>query len=257
VLWLCLGFRVVYAAVEWVWGFWAVTRLVWCRGADVFASLFCCIPFSSPTSISVLKSTKPLHAQSTNPNACAPQHQVVEFLHDQALQSDGVDGFKLVGAAVSDQRNMLSTIMEQGGALCFGFCTDVRSALRGCLINAALAGCLPRRSPAAAKPQPATRTHAPTPTPATAATAEGIDEILEEDEDQEDLVTHQGARRLAAGVRRAPGSLAVASGAHAGRYNAFARGTGGGRGRGGKRPRTQAELERRDKNKKMRSKLAG
>ncbi len=34
---------------------------------------------------------------------------------NQAVQSDGVDGFKLMGAGVDETRNMLSTIMEQGG----------------------------------------------------------------------------------------------------------------------------------------------
>jgi hypothetical protein len=70
-------------------------------------------------------------------------------------------------------------------------------------------------------------------------------------------VAHQGARRGGpGGFRREKGSLAAASGAGRASYNAWSRGGGRG-GRGVKRQLTQAEVERRDKMKKMRSKLAG
>jgi hypothetical protein len=113
--------------------------------------------------------------------------------------------------------------------------------------------------PATSPPPPTPHPFAPNPSPQPPANTERIDEILEEDEDKEDLVAHQGARRGAAGAfRREKGSLAAASGAGRAAYDAWARG-GGRRGRGGrgaKRQLTQGELERRDKMKKMRSKLA-
>lgn len=89
--------------------------------------------------------------------------------------------------------------------------------------------------------------------------------MLEADEDADDLVAKQsgagGRRGAGPGFRRAPGSLAAASGARRAAYDAFARGGAGGFGGGGrggaKRPLTQADIERRGKAKKLRSKLAG